>query len=261
MPCGFAPLSAYPLAAGFLVLFLTVMRDDFTERIKRTLGQHAGHRCSRPDCRASTGGPQSDESGALNVGVAAHITAASPGGPRYDPALSRRARAAASNGIWLCQNCAKLVDNDDVKFSATLLRRWKTEREREAENEIGVTVGRQQHRSGLRVELTVGVFVEAGVTRRRIFVIRVANPNERPVAVWGAGIEATDHAVSAPVTQSFMSQLPQHLTDGTGFVLAPPTDNFESELQRKGIVRPVNIFAYVTDALGNRYVSEPIAFE
>jgi hypothetical protein len=54
----------------------------------------------------------------IDVGVAAHITAASPGGPRFDPNLSDKERASATNGIWLCQNCAKLIDNDVAQFSA-----------------------------------------------------------------------------------------------------------------------------------------------
>jgi hypothetical protein len=78
-------------------------RDDFREPVKRTLGLRAGNRCSDPNCRALTSGPQVDDTKAVNVGVAAHITAAAPGGPRFDPNLSPRERADASNGIWLCQ--------------------------------------------------------------------------------------------------------------------------------------------------------------
>ncbi|HXR03685.1 MAG TPA: hypothetical protein VN836_03150 [Verrucomicrobiae bacterium] len=58
--------------------------------------------------------------------MAAHITAASPGGPRYDASLTPEQRADISNGIWLCQFCAKLVDNDEKRFRAEHLRLWKT---------------------------------------------------------------------------------------------------------------------------------------
>lgn len=51
---------------------------------------------------------------ATNAGVAAHITAASPGGARYDAALTPEARADIGNGIWLCQNHARLIDNDEL---------------------------------------------------------------------------------------------------------------------------------------------------
>jgi hypothetical protein len=46
----------------------------------------------------------------VNVGVAAYITAASPGGPRYDPALTTDQRSGGENAIWLCQTCGKLVE-------------------------------------------------------------------------------------------------------------------------------------------------------
>src|SRR5579871_1727431 len=58
-----------------------LMRDDFSEEVKRTLAARVNYFCSNPDCRAQTTGPQVDPSKVLNVGVAAHITAASDGGP------------------------------------------------------------------------------------------------------------------------------------------------------------------------------------
>ena len=79
-----------------------------------------------PGCRQPTSGPQADPSGAVNIGVAAHITAASPDGPRYDPTLSASQRSSAENGIWLCQTDGKLVDSDPVKYTVEYLREWKT---------------------------------------------------------------------------------------------------------------------------------------
>jgi hypothetical protein len=81
------------------------MGDDFSERVKRALGSRVGNLCSNPECRALTSGPQEDPAKALNIGVAAHITAASPGGQRYDSDLLPDERSGPSNGIWLCQNC------------------------------------------------------------------------------------------------------------------------------------------------------------
>ncbi len=115
------------------------MRDDFTEDTKRNLAARTNHTRSNPDCRASTSGPQSVSPKALNVGVAGNITAAAPGGPRYDPALTPEQRCHQDNGIWLCQNCGKLVDNDETKYHATLLRAWKAIAEDWALNSIGKT--------------------------------------------------------------------------------------------------------------------------
>src|SRR5262249_11945683 len=81
-------------------------------------------------------GPQADPSGTVNIGVAAHITAASPEGPRYDAALTPEQRSAADNGIWLCQTDGKLVDNDAVRYTAEGLRDWKARAEAAAAREL-----------------------------------------------------------------------------------------------------------------------------
>ena len=101
------------------------MADLFNVDTKDVLAKRVGVRCSNPDCRQLTSGPQVDRTKVLNIGVAAHITAASPGGPRFDEGLSSEERRAIDNGIWLCQTCAKLVDNDPARFSSDLLQKWK----------------------------------------------------------------------------------------------------------------------------------------
>src|SRR6476659_8604242 len=100
-------------------------RDDFSLQTKETLAKRVGIRCSNPNCRQPTSGPQVDPLKVINVGVAAHITAASQGGPRYDASLTNEQRQAIENGIWLCQNCGKLVDNDALRYTVQLLQKWK----------------------------------------------------------------------------------------------------------------------------------------
>ena len=68
----------------------------------------------------------------VNVGVAAHITAAAAGGARYDASLSPEDRSAQANGIWLCQTCATLIDADENRFTVDLLRQWKRDAEERA---------------------------------------------------------------------------------------------------------------------------------
>ena len=81
-------------------------------------------------------GPHSDSTKAVNIGVAAHITAASEGGPRYYPKLSSEERQSSNNGIWLCQDCAKLIDTDELRFPVDLLHEWKRKAEEAAQSEI-----------------------------------------------------------------------------------------------------------------------------
>ena len=128
------------------------MRDDFTEESKRTIAQRVGYLCSRPGCRALTTGPQVDSERALNLGEAAHITAASPGGPRYDSTLTSEQRRHPDNAIWLCRNCAKLADNDASRFTVTDLREWRSRAEAYALFQIGRTAATPGDASGLSRE-------------------------------------------------------------------------------------------------------------
>ncbi|HEX8360968.1 MAG TPA: hypothetical protein VF613_12710 [Longimicrobium sp.] len=75
------------------------------------------------------------------VGVAAHITAAASGGPRYDPSLSAAERGGADNGMWLCETCGTLVDRDPERFTVDLLRKWKERAEAETGSLLGVPMG------------------------------------------------------------------------------------------------------------------------
>ena len=101
------------------------MRDDFSIPVKDLLAKRVAFRCSNPACRKPTSGPQEDPEKSINIGVAAHITAASPDGARYNPALTGEERKSTANGIWLCQSCAKLVDNDETRYTAEVLQHWK----------------------------------------------------------------------------------------------------------------------------------------
>jgi len=116
------------------------VRDDFSQAVKQALALRVGNHCSRPACRALTSGPhQKHADKVVNIGVAAHITAAAPGGPRFDVALTAEERASAENGIWLCQNCAKLVDSDTERFAIEELLEWKRQAENSAKFRLGRT--------------------------------------------------------------------------------------------------------------------------
>jgi hypothetical protein len=114
----------------------TTRQDDFPQPIKTLLAHRVGYRCSNPECRVLTVGPQIDNSKTVNIGCASHITAASPGGPRYDPNLTNEQRRAYDNGIWLCASHAKLVDDDKLKYTVVQLLKWKIEAERDSALEL-----------------------------------------------------------------------------------------------------------------------------
>lgn len=100
-------------------------RDDFPIRIKEILAKRVAYHCSNPDCYIITTGPHTDTSKYINLGVASHITAASPNGPRFDQNLSKQERSSIENGIWLCQKCSKLIDSDEIAYSISRLKYFR----------------------------------------------------------------------------------------------------------------------------------------
>ncbi len=131
-------------------------RDNFSEKTKRTLAERVGLRCSSPGCERPTHGPSLCDTDRVNIGVAAHITSASAGtkekpGPRYDPLLTSAKRKDITNGIWLCQNCAKLIDSDIKSFPVALLLQWKKDAEALAFEAVA-TSGAIRQRTAMKLD-------------------------------------------------------------------------------------------------------------
>ena len=102
-------------------------RDNFTEDTKSRAARRVGFLCSKPDCRCHTVGPSAESGSAVsNIGVAAHICAAAPGGRRYDPKMTPEERMSIDNCIWLCQTHAHLIDTDETTYTVELLKHWKS---------------------------------------------------------------------------------------------------------------------------------------
>ena len=87
-------------------------RDDFNKDTVLRAAQRTAFRCSF--CRVPTIGPSRESNNAVsNIGVAAHICAAAPGGKRYDPNMTKQQRKSIDNCIWMCQVHAHLIDTDE----------------------------------------------------------------------------------------------------------------------------------------------------
>lgn len=112
-------------------------RDDFRRSIQVDLSIRAGLCCSNPKCGVLTKGPADRPVGVISIGIAAHIKAAAPGGPRYDVDQSAGERASIENGIWLCANCARIVDGDAATYTVAVLQEWRRKHEEEVRRSIG----------------------------------------------------------------------------------------------------------------------------
>lgn len=107
-------------------------RDDFPQKTVLQIAKRAGWLCSFPPCRTPTVGATADGDGEINIGTAAHICAASPGGPRYDEKMTPEQRSSAENGIWMCRDHGKAIDSDEKEFTVERLREWKNLAQKES---------------------------------------------------------------------------------------------------------------------------------
>jgi len=110
-------------------------RDDFSQNVKNLLAKRVGYLCSL--CECPTAGANED-SGATNIGIAGHICAASPGGPRYAPNMTSEQRKSFENGIWMCHNCSDKIDKNFDYYTIEKLRGIKDTAEQRANKSLGM---------------------------------------------------------------------------------------------------------------------------
>lgn len=174
-------------------------RDDFPQPTKEILAKRSGQRCSNPDCGRATSGPHEDDHRAINLGVAAHITAAAPGGPRYNNGLTPKERSSIANAIWLCQTCAKLVDSDVIRFKEELLIMWKRQHEeRTKQRMVEREVSNETFGSG--VLHTSAIYTHLSPDKRACIVdLRVSNPGHTDVIINSVEFEVLEFCRRIPM--------------------------------------------------------------
>ena len=161
------------------VVHVILNRDDFTQKTKNELARRVGGLCSNPICRTPTIGPSSTEHSSVSIGVAAHITAAAPNGPRYDRNKTAEERSSPSNGIWLCETCASLIDKDWENHPVEVLLEWKRDAEQAARSALGIAT----HGDANNVERGN---VTYQVTPRNVPPFAFAFTEDIPTAFWEA---------------------------------------------------------------------------
>jgi hypothetical protein len=106
------------------------MRDNFRTKTKNILASRVAYFCSFPGCNRITIGPGSKNSEhVISIGEAAHIHSAAPNGPRNNPSLTPEQRSSVDNGIWMCKTHSRLIDADEINYSAETILKWKIDKE------------------------------------------------------------------------------------------------------------------------------------
>lgn len=101
------------------------MRGSINQKTAKLLFARSGGICAFPDCGTRL---VVQNSGAL-IGEMCHISAASPAGPRFDPALSDKQRNEEDNFIILCPTHHSLIDQDPTRYTAETLKLMKADHE------------------------------------------------------------------------------------------------------------------------------------
>jgi hypothetical protein len=105
---------------------------EFSSGVKHGLAERVAYMCSNPLCRNLTIKPSAASSKAVRSGKACHIRSAGKG-PRYKPGMTDEEYKAFENGIWACDKCAREIDDNESRYEADELRRWKKEAEQYVE--------------------------------------------------------------------------------------------------------------------------------
>jgi len=204
-------------------------RDNFAKPTIDALAKRVSFYCSNPECEKLTVGPNSQPGGVLLIGVAAHITAASANGPRYDKKMSPADRASIGNGIWLCANCSVMIDKDEDGYPTPMLHGWKQAAEKKARQRMLGTVQEPVSRPYLEADL---IWSEGGRTNHGLSdknpktihegrLVYEAGP--KPVIYWlldwnykfvvynNSSVPALNLSIKSVGTRSFdeLSQLPK----------------------------------------------------
>jgi hypothetical protein len=210
------------------------VRDDFSRDDIERLAKRAAFQCSAPHCGVPCVGPSDESSSAYSsIGRAAHITAASPKGPRHDPALTPDERASIENGIWLCASDAALIDTDVARYTVEVLKKWKRDHEERVTSAIGRVPGLVEAREAAFLDWVArvrNVLSRAKMRHTRddgrlLPVGRLIAPSER---TWAARAVTEGHVVWMPGAGGVMLPgdsfefKPAHKFDPVEFVVLNP---------------------------------------
>jgi len=141
--------------------------------------------CSYPGCRQEM--VTENES---VIGEICHITASSPSGPRFNPALTEEERDSFTNLILLCPTHHKLVDDDTARYTPDLLRDFKQMAARNGMIELSPADAAKAQRlfaTHIEIHAAKGVRIDVGQAktihaqnvkvRGRAKVVRAAHPD------------------------------------------------------------------------------------
>lgn len=114
-------------------------KNEFSEKVKNLVGRSVGFRCCFPNCNKLLISRKKSTPEIINIAEYAHISAASSGGPRYDPSLTSEEIKSYDNCIVLCGVHHHVVDMNPTEYPVDKLKNWKAIAEERARKEMTIS--------------------------------------------------------------------------------------------------------------------------
>lgn len=135
------------------------LRDRVPPAQERVVIARSGDHCAYPECGLTlTIEAQAAGDRPKATGKVAHIAAASPGGPRYDPTMTEVQRGSADNLIYLCGPHHDAVDSQLDRHTRAFLVEAKARHEEAVARSVRAALGRV---SFAELEVVCGVLSHA----------------------------------------------------------------------------------------------------
>ncbi|GAB3602504.1 ABC-three component system protein [Microbacterium aureliae] len=120
----------------------TSLRDRVPPAQEKVVIARSGNKCAYPGCALNlTIDPKAGGDRPKATGKVAHIAAASPGGPRYDPQMTSEERGSAENLIYLCGPHHDAVDTQLEYHTRAFLLETKRAHEAAVERAVRSALG------------------------------------------------------------------------------------------------------------------------
>ncbi len=193
-------------------------RDDFDSKTIESLKKRAAYVCSNPECRAMTISPsEEDDTKTIYIGKVAHITAASKGGPRYDERMTSDERSSIGNAIFLCSNCADMIDkNNGLDFTTDLIKEWKNKHDKWVKDNLNKKV--------LAEKQITQVFNISSQNQQGGITAAIVNINSQPRKLTNEVINQLKHIVSTKRDRTLI--VSAVMGDGEAFSFATIIKNY-----------------------------------
>lgn len=224
----------------------TSLRDRVPAAQEKVVISRSGNRCAYPGCGLDlTIDPLAEGDRPKATGKVAHIAAASPGGPRFDPKMTAAERGSAENLIYLCGPHHDAVDTQLQYHTREFLLEAKHVHEAAVERAVRSALGEVSYEE-LSVVCTV---IASSATTLQALGVELAVPLQEKIELNKLGPSSVQRIIDglsqASRVQGFIAfQNSVAPSFGRSLVARFKSDYYAA---RAGELEPDAVFDYLVD--------------